>query len=84
MQRCCSVLVKVVSLVWDDYKLAAPERRLEYLRFIKICLQLFDWLCIRGKENFLFNEECGRTNLQFLLDRCTRALSQFRAPQDQV
>merc|ERR1711865_717075 len=31
-----------------------------------------------------FNEECGRTNLRFLLDRCTRALSQFRAPQDQI
>lgn len=84
LQRCCSFLVKVVGLVWDDYKLATPERRLEYLQFIKTCLQLFDWLCIRGKEHFLFNEECGRTNLRFLLDRCTRALSQFRAPQDQI
>lgn len=82
LQRCCSVLVKVIGLVWDDYKEATPERRLEYLEFIKTCLQLFDWLCIRDKEIFLFNEERGRTNLRFLLDRCTRALSQFRAPQE--
>lgn len=84
LQRCCSVLVKVIGLVWDDYKEATPERRLEYLEFIKTCLQLFDWLCIRDKEIFLFNEERGRTNLRFLLDRCTRALSQFRAPQEQI
>jgi len=43
-------------------------------------LQLFDWLCVKGKETFLFNEECGRANLQFVLARCNMALSQFRAP----
>jgi hypothetical protein len=48
---------------------------------IKISLQLFDWLCIKGKQTFLFNEECGRANLRFLLERCNMALSSFRAPQ---
>jgi len=43
-------------------------------------LQVFDWLCVKGKETFLFNEECGRANLQFVLSRCNMALSQFRAP----
>jgi len=42
---------------------------------IKASLQLFDWLCIKGKESFLFNEECGRENLQFVLERCNMALS---------
>jgi len=55
-------------------------RRLEYLALIKASLQLFDWLCVKGKETFLFNEECGRANLQFVLARCNVALSQFRAP----
>jgi len=45
-------------------------------------LRVFDWLCVKGKEAFLFNEECGRANLQFVLVRCNMALSQFRAPVD--
>lgn len=82
LQRCATFLIKVVGLVWDDYKVAAAERRLEYLQLIKISLQLFDWLCVRGKESFLFNEECGRANLSFVLERCNMALSQFRAPPE--
>jgi len=31
LQRCCSFLVKVVGLIWDDYREADPERRLESL-----------------------------------------------------
>ena len=31
LQRCASFLVKAVGLVWDDYKVATAERRLEYL-----------------------------------------------------
>ena len=75
LQRCASFLVKVVGLVWDDYKSATAEKRLDYLQLIKTSLQLFDWLCIKGKEGFLFNEECGRENLRFVLDRCNMALS---------
>ena len=71
-------------MIWDEYKGkdTTPERKLESLMLIKITLQFFDWLCIKGKHNFLFNEECGRTNLRFLLDRCNMALSQFRAPKE--
>ena len=56
LQRCCSFLVRVLSMIWDDYKTASAERRLEYLMLIKTTLQLFDWMCAKGKENFLFNE----------------------------
>lgn len=82
LQRCCSFLVKVVGIAWDDYKHAAAERRLEYLQLVKASLQLFDWLCVKDKESFLFNEQCGRDNLAFVIDRCNMALSQFRAPQE--
>ena len=75
LQRCVSFLVKVVGLVWDDYKVETAERRLEYLSLIKTTLQLFDWLCIKGKESFLFNEETGRENLRFVLERLNMALS---------
>jgi hypothetical protein len=80
LQRCCTFLIKVVGLLWDQYKAADPERRLESIMLIKVILQLFDWLCIKGKESFLFNQECGRANLKFLLERCNLALSAFRAP----
>jgi hypothetical protein len=38
LQRCCSLLVKVVGLVWDDYKVQTAERRLESLQLIKTSL----------------------------------------------
>jgi hypothetical protein len=63
--------------VWDDYKSkeTPAERKLEYIQLIKTALQLFDWLCVKDKEHFLFNPESGRQNLAFFLDRCTMALS---------
>lgn len=62
-------------MFWDDYKLTTADRKLESLDVIKTTLRLFDWLCVRGKENFLFNKECGRANLYFVLERCNMALS---------
>jgi hypothetical protein len=38
LQRCSSFLVKVVALIWDDYRNVDPEKRLESLTFIKISL----------------------------------------------
>ena len=29
---------------------------------------------------FLFNEECGRANLKFIIDICNKVLGQFRRP----
>ena len=29
---------------------------------------------------FIFNEECGRANLKFVLDTCNKVLGQFRRP----
>lgn len=99
LQRCCSFLLRAVGAAWDDAnritlqlskgdkeddKEALAQRRMEYLRLIKSTLQFFDWLCVKGREDFLFNEQCGRENLHFMLDRCNQALSQFRAPEDQT
>jgi hypothetical protein len=84
MQRCCSMLVKVVTMTWDEYQNADHGRRLEYLHLIKTSLQLLDWLCVDGKEHFIFSQETGQANIQLLLARLNRALSQFRAPPDHV
>jgi hypothetical protein len=86
MQRCTSFLVRVVTLTWEDYirKDCDHARRLEYLFLIKTILQLIDWLCVSEREHFIFNSETGQANLSHLLARANRALSQFRAPQDQV
>ena len=46
-------------------------------------MALIDWLCINDKEIFLFNEECGRTNLNFVIQICNKVLSQFRRPLDE-
>ena len=65
----------------DDYQhFEAPtnERKQEYLLFIKATLKLFDWLCLKNKFIFIFNEECGRANLKFIIDTCNKVLSQFR------
>ena len=56
------------------------ERKQEYMRLIRSTLMLFDWICLRGKFIFLFNEECGRANLKFIIDICNKVLGQFRRP----
>jgi hypothetical protein len=56
------------------------ERKAEYMVLMKSTLQLFDWLCVNNRFIFLFNEECGRTNLNFIIQTCNRILSQFRKP----
>lgn len=35
---------------------------------------------MRGKFIFIFNEECGRANLKFVVDICNKVLGQFRRP----
>ena len=56
------------------------ERKAEYMRLMKATLQLFDWLCVNNRFIFIFNEECGRANLNFIIQTCNRILSQFRKP----
>lgn len=43
-------------------------------------MSLFDWVCVQKKMNLLFNEECGRTNIDFVINTCNLILSQFRKP----
>ena len=39
-----------------------------------------DWLCVRGQEKFIFNEQNGKYNIEFVIDKCNFALSAFRHP----
>jgi len=57
-----------------------PEERRDYKVLIKTNLSLFDWVCVQKKMNLLFNEECGSTNLDFVIKTCNLILSQFRKP----
>lgn len=38
---------------------------------------MLDWLCVRGQEEFNFNEQTGRHNLEFIIEKCNFALSAF-------
>jgi hypothetical protein len=51
------------------------------LILIKTSLSLIDWLCVRDQERFIFNEQNGKYNLDFIIDKCSFALSAFRHPQ---
>jgi len=45
---------------------------------IRAIVMLFDWLCLNNRFIFLFSEECGKTNIKFIIDTCNKVLSQFR------
>lgn len=87
LQRCMSFLIRVLKVCWKDYfwcngdeedpERQAPDdlRKLDYKILITTCLSLFDWLCVNDKHMFLFNEECGRTNLAYIITTCNTILS---------
>jgi hypothetical protein len=79
LQRCIGLIIKVVNLIWADFN-DSPHRRGEYLTLIKASLSLLDWLCVRGQERFIFNEQNGKYNLEFVINKCNYALSAFRHP----
>jgi len=49
---------------------------------IRTGLSFFDWLCINDKFIFMFNEECGKANLAFIMNTCNYILCQFRKPKE--
>ena len=62
----------------EDYQLfeeATEERKHEYMKLIRATVMLFDWLCLNNRFIFLFSEECGKTNIKFILDTCNKVLS---------
>lgn len=65
---------------FEPLEMATPERKREYKRVIRETLKLFDWLCAHNRFIFIFNEECGRTNLHFVIDLCHKILGQTLAP----
>ena len=56
------------------------ERKIEYMVLMKTIMQFFDWLCVNNRFIFIFNEECGKTNLRFIVQTCNKILGQFRKP----
>jgi hypothetical protein len=52
----------------------------DYKLLIRTILSLFDWVCVQNKMLLMFNEECGRTNMDFVINTCNLILSQFRKP----
>ena len=68
-----------MKILWEDFP-NVPEKRADYLILIKAGLQLIDWLCVKGQEQFVFNEQSGKYNIEFIIDRCNYALSAFRHP----
>lgn len=56
------------------------DERRDYKLLIKSALSLFDWICVQNRMLLMFNEECGRTNIDFVINTCNLILSQFRKP----
>jgi len=81
LQRCVNLIVKVVRVLWAAFPdVEDSDKRSDYLILVKGGLQLLDWLCVRGQDHFIFNEQTGRHNLEFIIDKCNYALSAFRHP----
>lgn len=81
LQRCVNLIIKVVRLLWVEFpKVEDSDRRADFLIIMKGGLQLLDWLCVRGQEHFIFNEQSGKHNLEFVIEKCNYALSAFRQP----
>ena len=95
LQRCMNILIRVFKVIWkhyysdqiqkeerDDQTMDPPdmERKHEYMSLIRATVMLFDWICLKGRFIFIFNEECGRANLKFVIDVCNKVLGQFRRP----
>ena len=82
LQRCVNLIIKVVRTLWADFhNVDDSDVRADYLILMKAGLQLLDWLCVRGQEHFIFNEQTGKHNLEFVIEKCNYALSAFRHPQ---
>lgn len=66
--------------VYIQIKPPSAERKLEYKELMQAILQLIDWMCLNNRFIFIFNEECGRTNLNFIIQATNKVLGQFRRP----
>lgn len=95
LQRCMNFLIRVTKVAVKEFFEQAitsdsptrkqqtesePQERRDYKLLIRTNLSLFDWVCVQKKMNLLFNEECGRTNIDFVINTCNLILSQFRKP----
>lgn len=93
MQRCMNLIIRVIKEVWREYfrydspksddekpRTLTEQDLIDCQELMRLCLKLFDWLCVNNKFLFLFNEESGRANMAFIINTCNMILSQFRKP----
>jgi hypothetical protein len=81
LQRCVNLIVRVTRILWAEFPLVQDsDLRSNYLILMKAGLQLLDWLCVRGQEQFIFNDQTGKHNIEFIIEKCNFALSAFRHP----
>lgn len=82
VQRCVNLIIRVVRILWAEFfEFEDSDKRADFLILMKGGLQLLDWLCVRGQEHFIFNEQTGKHNLEFVIEKCNYALSAFRHPK---
>jgi hypothetical protein len=76
IQRAINYLIKILKVVWKEYMrsdsdggdLLTADTKIDYMKLIRICLSLFEWLCINDKHTFVFSPETGRNNLTFVIN----------------
>lgn len=95
LQRCMNFLIRITKIAVREQfididqhtsptkvkgKVEEEVVKKDYKKLIRAALSLFDWICVQNKTILLFNEECGKTNLDFVISTCNLILSQFRRP----
>jgi hypothetical protein len=88
IQRAINCLIKILKVVWKEYMrsdedggdVLTTDTRIDYMQLIRICLSLFEWLCINDKHAFVFSPETGRQNLTFVINLSNSIICQFRLP----
>ena len=58
----------------------SEERKQNYLELMRQILMFFDWLLTQKRDAFLFNDDYGKENLDFILTYGNKVLQQFRTP----
>jgi hypothetical protein len=58
----------------------SDERKQNYLELMRQILMFFDWTLLQKRDTFLFNNENGKDNLDFILSYCNKVLEQFKTP----
>jgi hypothetical protein len=58
----------------------SEERKQNYLELMRQILSFFDWTLSQNREAFMFDNNNGKENLDFIITYCNKVLEQFRTP----